>query len=98
MLFFIFIDCILFFIGLWGIFITRKNLIIILMALELMLLAINLNFIFISIYMDDMLGQLISLFILTIAAAESSIGLAILIAYFRIRQTINIRFLSTLKN
>lgn len=77
------IGLILFLLGLSGIFILSTNLILILVSLELMLLGINLNFILFSIYLDDFLGQLFSLFVLTIAAAEVSIGLAILVLYYR---------------
>jgi NADH-quinone oxidoreductase subunit K len=87
----------LFLIGIIGIFLTRRNIIIVLMSIELMLLSINLLFIFFSIYLDDILGQLFSLYILTIAAAESAIGLALIVIYYRIRQTISIDYISTIK-
>ena len=74
-----------FFIGLFGIILNRRNILIILMCIELVLVSLNLNFIIFSIYLDDFQGQLFSLFILTIAAAESALGLAILIIYYRIR-------------
>jgi len=67
------------------------------MSIELMLLSINLSFIFFSLYLDDIFGQLFSLFILTVAAAEASIGLAILIVYYRIRGVISINFINSLK-
>jgi len=86
-----------FVIGLFGIFVTRKNIIVLLMSIELMLLSINLSFIFFSLYLDDIFGQLFSLFILTVAAAEASIGLAILIVYYRIRGVISINFINSLK-
>ena len=88
---------ILFFIGLLGIFITRKNIIVILMCVELMLLSVNMNFIIYSIYLDDILGQIFALFVLTVAAAESAIGLAILVIYYRINGTIMSLFINTLK-
>lgn len=88
---------ILFFIGMIGIFITRKNIIIILMCIELMLLAVNMNFIVYSSYLDDLLGQIFALFILTVAAAESAIGLAILVVYYRINGTIMTLFINSLK-
>jgi len=88
---------ILFIIGVIGVFITRKNIIIILMSIELMLLSINLLFIFLSIYLDDTIGQVFSLYILTIAAAESSIGLALIVIYYRLRHTISIDFISSIK-
>lgn len=74
---------ILFTIGIFGLFLSRKNIILIIMSLELMLLSINYNFLFLSTYLDDLLGQLFSLFILTIGACESAIGLALLICYYR---------------
>jgi NADH-quinone oxidoreductase subunit K len=88
---------ILFFIGMLGIFITRKNIIIILMCIELMLLAVNMNFILYSVYLDDLLGQVFALFILTVAAAEAAIGLAILVVYYRINGTIMTLFINSLK-
>jgi len=77
------LSLILFIIGIFGLFLSRKNIILIIMSLELMLLAINYNFLFLSTYLDDLLGQLFSLLILTIGACESSIGLALLICYYR---------------
>jgi NADH-quinone oxidoreductase subunit K len=79
---------ILFFIGILGLVLNRKNIIITLMALELMLLAVNLNFIIFSIYLDDIVGEVFVLFILTIAATESSIGLALLMVYFKLKNSI----------
>jgi NADH-quinone oxidoreductase subunit K len=95
-LMFIISSC-LFVIGILGLVFNRKNILIIIISIELMLLAINLNFVIFSIYLDDSLGQLFVLFILTVAAAESSIGLAILIAYYKIKGTINIERLQTTK-
>jgi len=95
-LMFIISSC-LFVIGILGLVFNRKNILIIIISIELMLLAINLNFVIFSIYLDDSLGQLFVLFILTVAAAESSIGLAILIAYYKIKGTINIERLQTAK-
>jgi NADH-quinone oxidoreductase subunit K len=80
---------ILFFIGILGLVLNRKNIIITLMALELMLLAVNLNFIIFSVYLDDIVGQIFVLFILTIAATESSIGLALLMVYFKLKNSIH---------
>ena len=80
----------LFLLGVVGIFLNRKNVLIVLMSIELMLLAVNLNFIAISRYLDDLSGQVFVFFILTVAAAESAIGLAILVAAFRRRKTINV--------
>ena len=80
-----------------GIFLNRKNVIILLMAIELMLLAVNLNFIAFSHYMNDIAGQVFVFFILTVAAAESAIGLAILVVLFRNLRTINVDDLNRLK-
>lgn len=78
-------NILLFLIGLLGIILNRRSILIILMCIELVLLSINLNFILFSVYLDDFYGQLFSLFVLTVAAAESAIGLAILIVYYRLR-------------
>lgn len=78
----------LFFISILGLVLNRKNILITLMALELMLLAVNLNFIIFSVYLDDIVGQVFVLFILTIAATESSIGLALLMVYFKLKNSI----------
>ncbi len=88
---------ILFAISVVGIFLNRRNLIVLLMAIELMLLAVNLNFIAFSHYLQDMAGQVFVFFILTVAAAESAIGLAILVVLFRNRSTINVDELDSLK-
>jgi len=80
----------LFLIGISGIFLNRKNIIILLMSIELMLLAINLTFIVFSVFLDDVVGQVFALFVLTVAAAESAIGLALLVVYYRVRGTIAI--------
>ena len=87
----------LFLIGMIGIFLIKKNIIIILMSIELMLLAINLNFIIFSVYLDNMTGQLFALFIVTVAAAESAIGLAILVVYYRIKGLVSINFINSIK-
>jgi len=88
---------ILFAISVLGIFLNRKNVIILLMAIELMLLAVNMNFIAFSHYLGDIHGQIFVFFILTVAAAESAIGLAILVVLFRNRATINVDELDSLK-
>lgn len=88
---------ILFIIGLSGIFLNRKNIIIILMSIELILLSINFNFIICSIFLDDIIGQVFALLILTVAAAESAIGLAILVIYYRIRGIITIELINLMK-
>ena len=80
-----------------GIYLNRRNLIVLLMAIELMLLAVNLNFVAFSHYLGDMAGQVFVFFILTVAAAESAIGLAILVVLFRNRSTINVEELDSLK-
>ena len=91
------LGAILFAISMAGIFLNRRNVIIVLMAIELMLLAVNLNFIAFSRYLGDMGGQVFVFFILTVAAAESAIGLAILVALFRNLRSINVDDLGSLK-
>ena len=88
---FLSLGAILFALSVIGIFLNRRNLIVLLMAIELMLLAVNMNFIAFSHYMGDMAGQVFVFFILTVAAAESAIGLAILVVLFRNRATINVQ-------
>jgi NADH:ubiquinone oxidoreductase subunit K len=87
----------LFLIGLIGIFINRRNVLLIIICVELNLLAINFSFLISSFYLDDILGQIYTIFVLVIAAAETSIGLAILVVYYRIRGTISIEFLNKLR-
>ena len=87
----------LFAIAVVGIFLNRKNLIVLLMAIELMLLAVNLNFVAFSHYLGDMAGQVFVFFILTVAAAESAIGLAILVLLFRTKSSISVEELNALK-
>ncbi len=82
------VSAILFVMGVLGIFINRKNIIIILMAIELILLAVNLNLVAFSAYLHDLVGQIFAMFVLTVAAGEAAIGLAILVIYFRSRGTI----------
>ena len=94
---FLSVGAILFALSVIGIFLNRKNLIVLLMAIELMLLAVNLNFVAFSHYLGDMAGQVFVFFILTVAAAESAIGLAILVTLFRSRRTINVAELDSLK-
>ena len=88
---------ILFCISVAGIFINRKNMIVLLMCIELMLLAVNMNFIAFSYFLQDITGQIFVFFILTVAAAESAIGLAILVVLFRNRGTINVNDLDSMK-
>jgi NADH-quinone oxidoreductase subunit K len=91
------LGAILFAISIVGIFLNRKNLIVLLMAIELMLLAVNLNFVAFSYYLGDAAGQIFVFFILTVAAAESAIGLAILVALFRNLRSIHVDDLDSLK-
>lgn len=88
---------ILFVIGVFGIFLNRKNVIVILMSIELMLLAVNINFVTFSVYLNDLAGQVFTMFNLTIAAAEAAIGLAILVVFFRNKGSIAVEDISTLK-
>lgn len=91
------LSAVLFSISIAGIFINRKNVIVLLMCVELMLLAVNINFIAFSHFLGDSAGQVFVFFILTVAAAEAAIGLAILVVLFRNRQTINVTELNTMK-
>ena len=91
------VAAILFTIGVLGIFLNRKNIIIILMSVELILLAVNINFVAFSTYLGDLVGQVFALFILTVAAAEAAIGLAILVVYFRNRGTIAVEDVNMMK-
>lgn len=97
LLHYLILAAIVFSISIMGIFLNRKNLIVLLMSIELMLLAVNYNFIAFSHYLGDTAGQIFVFFILTVAAAESAIGLAILVVLFRNRRTINIEDLDSLK-
>ena len=94
---FLALGAILFSLSIAGIFLNRKNVILLLMAIELMLLAVNMNFIAFSHYLDDLAGQVFVFFILTVAAAEAAIGLAILVVLYRNRSTINVQDLEELK-
>nr|YP_009589048.1 NADH dehydrogenase subunit 4L [Corallina ferreyrae]QBL75564.1 NADH dehydrogenase subunit 4L [Corallina ferreyrae] len=91
------ISTFLFLISILGIFLNQKNILIMLMSLEMMFLSVSFNFIFLSVYLDDLLGQIFALMILTVAAAESSIGLAILVVYYRIRSNITVELMSLTK-
>ena len=91
------VAAILFTIGVAGIIVNRKNIIIILMSVELILLAVNINFVAFSAYLGDLVGQVFALFILTVAAAEAAIGLAILVVYFRNRGTIAVEDINMMK-
>ena len=87
----------LFLLGIWGIFLNRKNIIVMLMSIELMLLAVNLNLLIFSVYLDDLIGQIFALLVLTVAAAESAIGLALLVVYYRVRGTISVEFINLMR-
>jgi NADH-quinone oxidoreductase subunit K len=89
---------ILFLVGVLGLVLNRKNILITIMSIELMLLAVNLNFVLFSIYLDDIIGQIFVLFILTIAATESAIGLAILVVYYKLKNTIRIDKIKNVKS
>lgn len=91
------INIIIFTIGILGIVLNRKNVIIIYMSIELMLFAVSLNFIVFSIHLDDLVGQIFTLYILTIAACESAIGLAILVSYYKVKGVIAIEGINTMK-
>ena len=91
------VAAILFTIGVLGIVLNRKNIIIILMSVELILLAVNINFVAFSVYLGDLVGQVFALFVLTVAAAEAAIGLAILVVYFRNRGTIAVEDVNMMK-
>jgi NADH-quinone oxidoreductase subunit K len=84
------VAAILFTLGIFGIFLNRKNVIIIMMSIELMLLAVNINFVAFSVRLNDLVGQIFAMFVLTVAAAEAAIGLAILVVYFRNRGSIRV--------
>tara|TARA_X000000368_G_C22735860_1_gene581596 strand:- start:192 stop:497 length:306 start_codon:yes stop_codon:yes gene_type:complete len=91
------VAAILFVIGIFGIFLNRKNVIIILMSIELMLVSVNINFVAFSVFLNDMIGQVFTMFVLTVAAAEASIGLAILVCFYRLKNSILIDEASSMK-
>ena len=91
------LSAIIFTIGVAGIFLNRKNIIVILMSIELILLAVNINFVSFSVFLGDLTGQIFTLFILTVAAAEAAIGLAIIVVYFRNAGTIRVEEIDKLK-
>jgi len=91
------VAAILFTIGIFGILVNRKNVIIMLMSVELMLLAVNLNLVAFSSFLNDLVGQIFALLVLTVAAAEAAIGLAILVAFFRNRGSIAVEDINTMK-
>lgn len=87
----------LFTIGMFGIFLNRKNMIVILMCIELMLLAVNINFVTFSVFLGDLAGQVFGMFVLTVAAAEAAIGLAILVVFFRNKNSIAVEDIAAMK-
>jgi NADH-quinone oxidoreductase subunit K len=91
------VAAVLFTIGVFGIFLNRKNVIVILMSIELILLAVNINFVAFSAYLGDLVGQVFAMFVLTVAAAEAAIGLAILVVYYRNRHTIAVEDVNLMK-
>lgn len=91
------VSAIVFTIGIFGIFLNKKNVIIILMSIELMLLAVNINLVSFSAYSGDLVGQVFSMFVLTVAAAEAAIGLSILVVYFRNRGTVAVENINLMK-
>ncbi len=95
---FIIVSVTLFTIGLVGFLVNRKNILLLLLALEIMLLAVNINLVVFSVFLDDLLGQLFTLIVLTVAAAESALGLAILIVYYRVRGGIALDTVQTLRS
>ncbi len=94
---YVMLSTLLFVTGICGIFLNRKNIITILMSIELMLLAVNINFVAFSVQLGDLTGQIFTMLVLTVAAAEAAIGLAILVVYFRTRGTIDVDDISALK-
>ena len=91
------VSAVLFVFGVFGIFINRKNVIIILMSIELILASVNINFVVFSSYLGDLVGQVFAMFILTVAAAEAAIGLAIIVCFYRLRNSIFIEDANTMK-
>ena len=91
------LGAVIFTIGTIGIFLSRKNIIVILMSIELILLAVNINLVSFSVFLNDLVGQIFTLFILTVAAAEAAIGLAIIVAYYRNTGTVHVEEINSLK-
>lgn len=94
---YIILSAIIFVIGVCGIFLNRKNIMVFLMSIELILVSVNINFVSFSTYLDNILGQIFTMFVLTVAAAEIAIGLAILMAYFRSKGSIDVREIDIMK-
>ncbi len=91
------VAAILFSLGVFGVFLNRKNVIVILLSIELMLLAVNINLVAFSAHLEDLVGQIFAMFVLTVAAAEAAIGLAILVVYFRNRRSIAVEDVNVMK-
>ena len=91
------VAAVLFVIGIFGLFLNRKNIIILLMSIEIMLLSVNINLVAFSSFLNDLVGQIFTLFVLTVAAAEAAIGLAILVSFFRNRGTIAVEDVNVMK-
>ena len=91
------LGAIIFTIGVIGIFLNRKNIIVILMSIELILLAVNINLVSFSVYLQDLVGQVFTMFVLTVAAAEAAVGLAIIVIYYKNKGSINVEQISSLK-
>jgi NADH-quinone oxidoreductase subunit K len=94
---YLFVSAVLFTFGVFGIFVNRKNVIVILMCVELMLLAVNINLVAFSVFQGNVVGQIFAMLVLTVAAAEAAIGLAILVVYFRSRGSIEVEDISAMK-
>ena len=94
---YLFLSAIIFTLGVFGIFVNRKNVIVILMSIELILLSVNINMVAFSVYLQNITGQIFTLFILTVAAAEAAIGLAILVVFFRNRGSIQVEDINSMK-
>ena len=91
------LGAIIFTIGVVGIFLNRKNIIVILMSIELILLAVNINLVSFSVYLQDLVGQVFTMFVLTVAAAEAAVGLAIIVIYYKNKGSINVEQINSLK-
>jgi NADH-quinone oxidoreductase subunit K len=94
---YLFLSAVIFTLGVFGIFVNRKNVIVILMSIELILLSVNINMVAFSVYLQNIIGQIFTLFILTVAAAEAAIGLAILVVFFRNRGSIQVEDINSMK-
>ena len=94
---YLFLSAIIFALGVFGIFVNRKNVIVILMSIELILLSVNINLVAFSVYLQNITGQIFTLFILTVAAAEAAIGLAILVVFFRNKGSIQVEDINSMK-